>query len=198
MYTIIDENSTYIEDTVQIGNGSVIYPNVMLVGNTIIGENTKIYVSSYIENSVIGNNNTVYTSYIIDSEFGDNNLIGPYAYILGGSVIENNNKIGSFVQIKNSAVKNGARIKHLSYVGDTIVEDNVNIGAGAQVANYDGEVKHRTLIKEGVFVGCNAVLVAPVTLNKNSVVAAGSTITDEVPEGNLAIARCRQTNKERE
>jgi len=197
MYTIIDKNNTYIDDTVTIGEGCIIHPNVMLIGNTVIGDNTTIYLGSYIKDSTIGKNNTIYTSYIMDSEIGDNNIIGPYIHIRPDNVIGNDNKLGSFVVLKNNEIGNNVRIPHLSYVGDTEVEDNVNIGAGVKTANQSiDKVKHRTLIKEGSFVGCNSVLVAPVTINKKSLIAAGSTITEDVPEGTLAIARCRQVNKE--
>jgi len=196
VYTIIDEKNTYIDETVKIGEGCIIYPNVMIKGKTTIGDNTIIYMGSYIENSIIGKNNKIYTSYVIESVLGDGNQIGPYAYVRPGNKMEDDNKIGSFVEIKNSELKNHVKIPHLSYVGDTSIESNVNIGAGVKIANFDGKKKHRTVIKEDSFIGCNAVLVAPVTLNKNSFIAAGSTITMDVPENTLAIARERQINKE--
>lgn len=197
MYKIIDDATTYIDDTVVIGEGCIIYPNTTILGNTKIGNDTIIYPSSFIEDSIIGYNNIVYTSYIIKSEIGNNNIIGPYAHIRPGNKIKDNNKIGSFVEIKNSEVENNVKIPHLSYVGDSIVDSNVNIGAGVKVANYDGKNKFKTFIQEGSFVGCNSVLVAPVTLHKRSFIAAGSTITKDVPEGALAIARERQINKEK-
>lgn len=197
MYKIIDEKTTYIDESVIIGDGCVIYPNTTILGNTRIGENTVIYPSSFIKDSIIGSNNTIYTSYVLDSELGDNNTVGPYAHIRPGNKIKDNNKIGSFVEIKNSELKGNVKIPHLSYVGDTTVENKVNIGAGVKVANYDGKNKFKTYIEEGSFIGCNSVLVAPVTLHKNSFVAAGSVITKDVPENALAIARERQINKER-
>lgn len=197
MYKIIDKATTYIDDSVVISEGCIIYPNTTILGNTTIGENTVIYPSSFIEDSIIGSNNTIYTSYILKSEIGDNNVIGPYAHVRPGNKIKDNNKIGSFVEIKNSELDNHVKIPHLSYVGDSIVASNVNIGAGVKVANYDGKNKFKTYIEEETFVGCNSVLVAPVTLHRGSFVAAGSTITKDVPEGALAIARERQINKER-
>jgi len=197
MYKVIDAKTTYIDDTVMIGEGCIIYPNTTIIGNTKIGSNTIIYPSSFIKDAAIGKNNVIYTSYILESEIGDNNIIGPYAHIRPGNKIENDNKIGSFVEIKNSEIGNDVKIPHLSYVGDSIVERSVNIGAGVKVANYDGKTRHKTHIKEGVFVGCNAVLVAPITLHKNSFIAAGSTITEDVPEAALAVARQRQINKEK-
>lgn len=196
MYQIIDKNTTYIGDSVVIGEGCIIYPGVMITGDSVIGENTVIYMGSCIEDSKIGKNNTIYTSYILSSTIGDNNIIGPYAHIRPGNQIGNNNKLCSFVVIKNNHIKNNVKIPHLSYIGDAFVEDGVNIGAGVKIANYDGKNKHRTIIEENSFVGCNSVLVAPVTLHKNSFIAAGSVITMDVPENTLAIARERQINKE--
>ena len=197
MYKIIDEKTTYIDDSVVIGDGCIIYPNTTILGNTKIGNNTVIYPSSYIEDAVIGENNIIYTSYVLKSEIGNDNVIGPYTHIRPGNKIKDNNKIGSFVEIKNSEVEGNSKIPHLSYVGDATIGCKVNIGAGVKIANYDGKNKFKTHIKDGSFIGCNSVLVAPVILHKNSFIAAGSTITKDVPEGALAIARERQINKER-
>lgn len=194
MIQLIDPKNTYIDDSVKLGENCIIHPNVMIKGNTVIGDNTVIYMGSYIEDSIIGKNNTIYTSYIINSEIGDDNIIGPYANIRPGNHIANQNKIGSFVELKNNDIKNNIKIPHLSYVGDTSIDNHVNIGAGVKVANYDGKEKYRTTIHENVFVGCNSVLVAPVTLCSGSYVAAGSVITNDVPENLLAIARERQIN----
>lgn len=195
MSMLIDPKTTYIDDTVILGENCTIYPNVMIKGNSVIGDNTVIYMGSYIEDSIIGKNNIIYTSYIINSAIGDDNMIGPYAHIRAGNRIANQNKIGSFVELKNNDIKNDVKIPHLSYVGDTSVGNHVNIGAGVKVANYDGKEKYRTVIHDKVFVGCNSVLVAPVTLLKESYIAAGSVITENVPEYSLAIARERQINK---
>lgn len=197
MYKIIDEKTTYIDESVVIGEGCVIYPNTTILGNTRIGDNTVIYPSSFIRDSIIGSNNTIYTSYVIESILGDNNIVGPYAHLRPGNRIQDNNKIGSFVEVKNSVLKSNVKIPHLSYIGDTTIEDRVNIGAGVKMADYDGKNKFNTYIEEGSFVGCNSVLVAPITVHKNSLIAAGSVITEDVPENALAIARERQINKER-
>lgn len=197
MYSIIDEKTTYIDDDVQIDDGCIIYPNTTIVGKTIIGSNTIIYPSTFIKDSIIGSDNIIYTSYIIESHIGNKNNIGPYAHIRPGNIIGNENRIGSFVEIKNSKLTNSVKIPHLSYVGDTTIKDCVNVGAGVKIANYDGKNKNNTYIEEGTFIGCNSVLVAPVVLHKNSFIAAGSTITKDVPQGALAIARERQINKEK-
>lgn len=196
MIQLLDPKTTYIDDTVKLGDNCIIYPNVMIKGNSSIGDNTIIYMSSYIEDSVIGKNNKIYTSYIIQSEIGDNNTIGPYAHIRRGNQIESFNRIGSFVELKNNDIKSHIHIPHLSYIGDTSVGDYANIGSGVKVANYDGKQKYKTVIQESSFIGCNSVLVAPVTLHRNCYVAAGSTITKDVPEQSLAIARERQINKD--
>ena len=197
MYKIIDEKTTYIDDFVVIEDGCIIYPNTTIMGNSRIGANTVIYPSSVIEDSIIGANNIIYSSYIIKSKIGSNNLIGPFAHIRPDTKIKDNNKIGSFVEVKNSDIASGVQIPHLSYVGDAIVGNNVNIGAGVKTANFDGKNKFKTHIEDNVFVGCNTVLIAPLTLHKDSVIAAGSTITTNVPDGSLAIARERQINKDR-
>ena len=196
MVNMIDSKTVYIDDTVILGENCTIYPNVMIKGKTTIGDNTVIYMGSYIEDSHIGKNNIIYTSYIVNSNLGDNNVIGPYAHIREGNDIKDNNKIGSFVELKNDTIQCNVKIPHLSYIGDTSIESGVNIGAGVKTANYNGKEKKHTEIQSDVFIGCNAVLVAPVTLCKDSYVAAGSVITQDVPEKSLAIARERQINKD--
>lgn len=200
MITIIDKNNTYISDTVKIGDNCVIYPNVFIEGNTIIGENNIIYMNSYVKDSTIGNNNNIYSSYIIDSIIGNNNEIGPFAYIREHNKIGDKNRLGSFIELKENNIGNGNKIPHLSYIGNADVNNNVHIGCGAITVNkkVDSKVgeREKTVILDNSFIGCNVNLLAPVTLGNNSVVAAGSTITEDVPENALAIARNRQTIKE--
>ncbi len=200
MVTIIDSKNTYISETAKIGNNCIIYPNVVIEGNTVIGDNTIIYMSSYIKDSVIGKNNVIYTSYIIDSKIGDYNQIGPYANIRAGNNIGSNNRLGSFVEFKDSSIGNGNKIPHLSFVGNTIVKNNVHIGCGSITVNkkVNSKVGERetTIIEDNSFIGCNVNLLAPLKIGKESVIAAGSTITDNVPDNALAVARTRQTIKE--
>lgn len=191
---LIDERSTYIDKKVIIGESTIIYPNVTIEGSTVIGNNCVIHNGSYIKDANIGDNNTIYSSYVIESKIGNNNVIGPFANIRPNNNIEDNIKIGSFVELKNSIIRNNTKIPHLSYVGDTDVGSNVNIGCGVITANYDGKNKHKTIIEDNVFVGCNSNLVAPVTLHKNSFVAAGSTVTEDVNENALCVARAKQIN----
>ena len=200
MVTIIDKNNTYIANTVKIGDNCIIYPNVVIEGNTTIGDNTIIYMSSYIKNSIIGKNNTIYTSYIIDSNIGDNNEIGPYAYLRKGNNIGDYNRLGCYVELKENKIGNSNKIPHLSYIGNTTVKNNVHVGCGTITVNkkVNSQVGERenTLILDNSFIGCNVNLLAPLTIGKDSVVAAGSTITDDVPDNALAVARSMQTIKE--
>ena len=194
MITIIDSKNTYISENAKLGDNCVIYPNVVIEGNTVIGDNTTIYMSSYIKDSVIGKNNVIYTSYIIDSKIGDNNQIGPYANIRSG------NRLGSFVELKENSIGNGNKIPHLSFIGNAIVKENVHIGCGSITVNkkFDSKIGERetTIIEDNSFIGCNVNLLAPLKIGMGSVIAAGSTITDNVPDNALAVARTRQTIKE--
>lgn len=132
----------------------------------------------------------------IQSTIGKNNHVGPFAYIRPGCCVGDGCKIGDFVELKNAQIGNGTKAAHLTYIGDATVGDGVNFGCGTVVVNYDGTKKYRTVIEDGAFIGCNSNLVSPVTVKKGAYTAAGSTITDEVPENALAIARARQVNKE--
>lgn len=191
-----DENSVWIDDTVEIGKGTVIEPNVYLKGNTKIGANSFIGFCTEIENSTIADNVTVKHSVITDSKIGSGTNIGPFAYIRPNCNVGENVKIGDFVEIKNSNIDNGTKLAHLTYVGDADVGKNINFGCGTVVVNYDGKNKHRTVIEDNAFIGCNTNLVSPVKVGKNAFTAAGSTITEDVPENSLAIARERQSVKE--
>lgn len=196
MIKYIDKKHTYIGENVQIGDGTIIYPNVVIEGNTIIGKNCLIYVSSVIKDSIIGNDCNIYTSYIINSQIGNHNTIGPYANIRENNYICDNNKIGAFVELKNCNVNNNTKIAHLSYLGDTYIGKNVNIGCGVVTANFDGKRKNKTNIDDDCFIGCHSVLVAPLNIKENSFIAAGSTITKDVNNNCLAIARASQVNLE--
>lgn len=194
--TIIDTNSTYIEADVEIGNDTIIYPGVMLRGNTKIGSGCTIEINSCITNSVVGDNSKVMNSTVIDSVIGENTTVGPYAYLRPKSNLGNNVKIGDFVEVKNATIEDNSKASHLSYIGDAHVGKDVNIGCGVVFVNYDGKNKFKSVVKDGAFIGSNSNLVAPVTVEKKGYIATGSTITDDVPEGSLAIARGRQVVKE--
>lgn len=194
--TIIDPKSVYIDDGVKIGMDTVIYPGSYIEAGSIIGEECIIGPNSRVVGSTIGNDTEINNSVIIDSIVGDKTHIGPFAYLRPGSKIGNNVKIGDFVEVKKSVIGDDTKVSHLTYIGDAEVGSNVNLGCGVVVVNYDGKNKNKTVIGDNAFVGCNVNLISPVTVKDNAYVAAGSTITEEVPENSLAIARSRQVNKE--
>ncbi len=191
--SIIDPDSTYIDATVKIGADAVIYPGVTLEGNTVIGEDAVLYPGSRIKDSKIGKGTNVQNSVVLDSSVGENSTIGPYAYLRPGSVIGNGCRVGDFVEVKNSEIKDGAKVSHLSYIGDGEVGERANIGCGVVFVNYDGQKKSRTIVGKNAFIGCNVNLVAPVTVEDGAYVAAGSTVTKNVEADSLCIARSKQT-----
>lgn len=190
--TLEDPQNTYIGADVKIGMDTVILPGCVLEGNTEIGEDCKIGPNSRMTDLRIGNGVTFQSSTGIESEIGNNTTVGPFAYIRPNCKIGSNVKIGDFVEVKNSTVGNGTKIPHLAYIGDTDAGEKVNFGCGSIMVNYDGNKKHRTIVEDRVFVGCNVNLVAPVTIKAGAYIAAGSTITRDVPEDVLAVARARQ------
>lgn len=192
---IIHPETVTIEETVEIGRDTVIEQNVILKGNTKIGVNSVIGANSQIVNSLIGDRVNVMCSVITDSEVDEETNVGPFAYIRPNSKVGKHVKVGDFVELKNATIGEGTKISHLTYIGDSDVGKNVNFGCGTVTVNYDGKKKYRTVIEDNAFIGCNTNLVSPVTVNKNAYIAAGSTITDEVPENSLAIARSRQVVK---
>ena len=194
--TIIDPNSTFIDDGVKIGMDTVIYPGTIIEGSTEIGEECIIGPSSRITSTTIGDEVEIINTVIIESTIGDKTSVGPFAYIRPGNRIGRNVKVGDFVELKKSNIGDKTKIPHLSYIGDTTVGRNTNIACGVITVNYNGKEKNRTVIGDNAFVGCNVNLIAPVEVKDNSYIAAGSTITDEVPEYSLAIARERQVIKE--
>ena len=196
-YKIIDSRTTYIGEEVVIGEGTVIYPNVTIMGNTVIGKDNIIESNTIINNCDIGDSNKIISSYLKSVSIGNNNSIGPYAHLRDNVKIGNNNCIGNYVEIKNTVIKDNNDIKHLSYIGDAEIGSDVNFGAGSIVANYNMKTKkhNKTIIENNVMIGSNSVLVSPIKLNNNSFVAAGSVITKEVEEGDLAIARVKEIRK---
>jgi bifunctional UDP-N-acetylglucosamine pyrophosphorylase / glucosamine-1-phosphate N-acetyltransferase len=192
--TLIDPKSTYIGDDVEIGRDTVIYPNNVLEGSTKIGYGVTLYPNSRISNSEIGDFVEIQSSVILDSKIGEKTTVGPFAYIRPESVIGSKARIGDFVEIKKSTIGNNTKVSHLTYIGDATVGENCNFGCGTVVVNYDGKSKHKTEIGDNSFIGCNTNLVSPVKVHDNTYIAAGSTITNDVNEGELAIARARQRN----
>lgn len=194
--TFIDPDNTYIEPGVIIGNDTIIYPGNVIQGNTVIGEGCVLYPNSRIESSIIGNRVTIQNSVILQSSVGENTTVGPFAYIRPESQIGKSVRIGDFVEIKKSTIGDNTKVSHLTYIGDAEVGSKCNFGCGTVVVNYDGVKKYKTIVGNNVFIGCNTNLVAPVEVKNNSYIAAGSTITENVPEYSLAIARAKQVNKE--
>lgn len=193
--TLIDPKNTYIDKDVKIGNDTIIYPNVYISGDTVIGSNVTISSGSEIANSEIGDNVNIRQSVIHQAVVGDGTNVGPFAQLRPESKLGKNVKIGNFVEVKKSILEDDVKVSHLSYVGDAEIGENTNIGCGAITVNYDGKNKHLTKVGRDSFIGCNSNLVAPVTIGDRSFIAAGSTITDEVPDDSLAIGRTRQTTK---
>ncbi|MCH7323876.1 bifunctional UDP-N-acetylglucosamine diphosphorylase/glucosamine-1-phosphate N-acetyltransferase GlmU [Solibacillus sp. MA9] len=193
--TIINPASTHISADAVIGSDSVLLPGVIIEGKTVIGEDCKIGPNSHIVNSKIGNSTTIHSSVVLNSQVGNETAVGPFAHLRPESTLGDHVKIGNFVEVKKSTLGDDTKVSHLSYIGDAEIGSNVNVGCGSITVNYDGKNKFKTTIEDDVFVGCNSNLVAPVTLKKGSFIAAGSTITKEVPEEALAIARARQENK---
>jgi bifunctional UDP-N-acetylglucosamine pyrophosphorylase/glucosamine-1-phosphate N-acetyltransferase len=195
--TIIDPESTFIDVDVQIGPDSVIYPSVQLEGQTIIGDDVTIRSFSRITNCRIGMGSKILEGCVmVDSELGEQVTVGPFAHLRMHVVLEDTVHVGNFVEIKKSRLGRGTKSGHLAYVGDATVGQKVNISAGVITANYDGTNKHETHIGDEAFIGTNSTLIAPVRVEGGAFVAAGSTITDDVPADGLAIARQRQIVKE--
>ena len=194
--TIIDPETVYIGEEVVVGRDTVIYPNTFLEGATVIGSGCVVGPNTRIKDSVIGNNSKITYSVVLEARIGDFVNIGPFAYIRPGAEIASEVKIGDFVEIKKSFIGEGSKVPHLSYIGDAIIGKGVNVGAGTITCNYDGQAKYETVIEDGAFIGSNTNLVAPIKVGKKAVVGAGSTLTEDVPEKALAIARARQHIKE--
>jgi len=193
--TIIDPANTYIEASVQIGSDTVIYPGTVLRGATVIGEDCVIGPAAEVVDTVIQNGACIKYSTAAESVIGEESSVGPYANLRPGSKLGRGCKVGDFVELKNASLDDGSKVSHLSYVGDAVVGKDVNIGCGAITVNYDGFNKAVTEIGDGAFIGSNVNLIAPVKVGNGAYVVAGTTITHDVPEGDLAIARERQVNK---
>lgn len=185
-----------ISEEAEIEAFAVILPNTQIYGKTKISAGAVIGPSSVIEDCTVGKGAIIKASFCSSSEICSGAEVGPFVRIRPGSVVGENARIGNFVEIKNSEVKKDAKISHLSYLGDACVGRDVNVGCGVATVNFDGRSKHRTVIEDGAFIGCGVNLIAPVTVGRDAFVAAGSTVTEDVPQNALSIARSRQENKE--
>ncbi|MFC5452652.1 bifunctional UDP-N-acetylglucosamine diphosphorylase/glucosamine-1-phosphate N-acetyltransferase GlmU [Paenibacillus aestuarii] len=193
--TIIDPVNTYIEPEVKIGADTVLLPGTILRGRTVIGENCTIGPQTEIIDSIIQDDVSIKQSVLQDAFVDSDTSVGPFAYLRPGAKLGKHVKVGDFVEIKNATIGDSSKVSHLSYVGDAKVGANVNIGCGAITVNYDGFNKNLTEIGDDAFIGSNVNLIAPVRIGNGAYVVAGSTITHEVEDGDLAIARERQSNK---
>ncbi len=194
--TLIDPQTTYISAEAIIGRDTTIHPNVTIKGESVIGEDCIIESGTEIHESTLEDHVHVRASQIVNSYVKNGATIGPFAHIRPDSSIGQNVKIGNFVELKKTKIDDGSKVSHLSYVGDAIIGTDVNVGCGVVTVNYDGENKHQTTIADGAFIGSGSNLIAPVTVGERAFIAAGSTITDQVPDYALSIARSRQVNKE--
>jgi len=193
--SIINPETVTIGHDVTIESNVTIYPNTYLTGGSVIKTGSKIGPNTEIHTSIIHENVKVKHSLVFDSEVKENTVIGPFAHLRNGAVIGKDNRIGNFVEVKNSSTGENTKAAHLAYIGDSQTGKNVNFGCGSITVNYDGINKHKTIIGDDVFIGCNTNLVAPLEIGDNVFIAAGSTVTKDVPKGALAIARNRQINK---
>ncbi len=192
--TLMDPASTFIDDGVTIGRDTVIYPFTWIEGDSSVGEDCVIGPSTRFSDAKIGNGVTAQFVYGHECEIDDGVTMGPYVHLRPNAKISKNVKIGNFVEVKNSNIGEGSKLPHLQYIGDCDMGSGVNMGCGTITVNYDGKKKYRTTIGNNAFVGCNSNLVAPVTVGDGSYIAAGSTITQNVPENELAVGRARQKN----
>ena len=192
--TLMDPDSTFVDSNVIVGRDTVIYPFTWLEGKTVVGEGCTLGPSSRFTDAKIGNSVTAHFVYAHECEIESGATMGPYVHIRPDSHISNDVKIGNFVEVKNSKIGAGSKLPHLQYIGDCDMGAGVNMGCGTITVNYDGKQKFRTKIGDNAFVGCNSNLVAPVAVGDGAYVAAGSTITKDVPPEELAVARARQKN----
>ena len=194
--TMRNPESVYIEDGVEIGNDTEICQNVTIKSGTKIGSDCVIGSGSMLDRAVIHDGVDVLSSVILESEVDEGTHVGPFAYIRPNCHVGKEVKVGDFVELKNSNIDDGTKISHLTYIGDSDVGKRVNFGCGTVTCNYDGKKKYRTTIGDDCFVGCNTNFVSPINVGDGVYIAAGSTITEDIPENSMSIARARQVNKE--
>lgn len=193
---MLDPEYTYISPYSEIGVGTTLLPGCMIRPGSRIGCGCTIGPNTILDCASIGNCTSVNSSQIYESSVGSNATVGPFAYIRPGCSVGDETRIGDFVELKKAEIGNGTKVSHLTYIGDATVGRHVNFGCGTVVVNYDGYTKSQTVIGDECFIGCNTNLVAPVQLGDRVLTAAGTTVTKDVPDGALAVARTRQENKE--
>lgn len=194
--TVLQPSSVFIDDSVTVGPDTRIYPNVLIEGQTRIGRHCVIHSFSHLRDAIVHDGVVIdHCSVVRNSTIGKNTIVGPFAHLRQNSIVASNARIGNFVEIKKSTIAQGSKAAHLTYLGDARIGREVNIGAGTITCNYDGFTKSQTVVEDHVFIGSDSQLVAPVTIHKGAYVAAGSSITDDVPAHSLAIGRSKQINK---
>jgi len=195
--TIVDAKRLDIRGEVKAGKDCLIDVNVILEGDIKLGNNVSIGPNTILKDVEIGDNTKIEAfSHVVSARIGNNCSIGPYARLREGSKIEDSGKVGNFVETKNSTLGSGSKANHFTYLGDTTVGAKTNIGAGTITCNYDGKDKHKTVVGDNSFIGSNSSLVAPVKIGNNTTIAAGSTITKDVPSDALGVGRAKQSNKD--
>jgi bifunctional UDP-N-acetylglucosamine pyrophosphorylase/glucosamine-1-phosphate N-acetyltransferase len=194
--TVTDPATTYVDVDVEVGVDAQLLPGTILEAGTRVGARAVVGPHSHLVACTIGDDATVHSTRAEQATIGAGATVGPYTHLRPGTVLGDRTKVGAFAETKNMTLGEGSKIPHLAYVGDATVGEQVNIACGVITVNYDGSTKSHTTIEDGAFVGCDTMLVAPVTIGTGAYTAAGSTITDDVPAGALAIARARQTVKE--
>lgn len=194
-FRLKDKKSFFTEGNVKVGNNVVIYENNRIEGDTVIGDNVTIMPNCFIKNCIIGNNCVIDSSHCENSTIGNDCSVGPFARLRPNSVIKDGAKIGNFVEIKNSVIGKGSKVSHLAYVGDAEIGNECNIGCGAIFVNYNGKIKQKTIVGDNCFIGSNCNIIAPVTIENDSYVCAGTTVTDNVSSDDFVIGRVRPETK---
>jgi bifunctional UDP-N-acetylglucosamine pyrophosphorylase/glucosamine-1-phosphate N-acetyltransferase len=192
--TIMDPSRFDCRGDLNFGEDCTIDVNVVFEGDNVLGKNVTISPNCIIKDSKIGDNTSILPNSLIENSIiGSSTTIGPFARIRPDTIIGDHSKVGNFVEVKRSTIKNNSKVSHLSYIGDSNIGTDVNIGAGVITCNYDGSNKHQTKVKDGAFIGSNSQLVAPVIIGKNATIGAGSTITQNAPDDKLTLSRNKQS-----
>lgn len=194
-FCLKDKRSIFIDKTVVIGNNVTIYENNRIEGNTIIGDNVTIYPGCYIKDTQIDSNTTITSTHSESAVVGKNCSVGPFARLRPKAIIKDDAKIGNFVEIKNAVIGKGSKVSHLAYVGDAEVGEGCNIGCGAIFVNYNGKQKNKIIVGDNCFIGSNCNLIAPLNIEKNSYICAGTTVTEDTSNDDFVIGRVRQEVK---
>ena len=188
-------SNSVIDDSVIVGENVIIEPNNIILGKTIIKDNTHIGYGNYIKDSAIGENCFIEFSHILESNIDNDCIIGPYSRLRPNTKIGKLCKIGNFVEIKNSTLGNNVKASHLSYIGDATIGNNCNIGCGVIFANYNGKEKHKTYVEDNCFIGSNVNIIAPATIKQGTYICAGTTITKSTEPNDFVIGRVKETVK---